>query len=616
MPIEMVASAKRGGGSRAICSPSVSANERSQRRNLPLRPRPKRSPGRWRGRVCAVLVLASAVLCGSVPVAAASSSDAQATYAYLTAQYKLATALLHEAAGARGPESAAVAQIARECHGVVSGMPQEPSVKALPAPSPRVRGENARRSQQKETIEEELDTAVDRSGSSLSRPVEEAYAAEVRQLSWSNPAIASALQAATTSRLEALSAAAPQFCADARVWAQSGYSALSAASREFLAVRAARRKSEQEESSLGTLLKPYENASDRALIRKTNTVESKLLASALAAARTLSSLDRIVGFPQVGTEEPKPITVGHGRTVIGTRFQVSTGSGLLSVVDSCHRAATVAYSRPGAPEVLIEGGPNNPICLSSPHYRHPALFCEASIETIQTVVPASVRSVKLVLADGQTIGSRVVHVPRGDGGPAGIYAQEIHGSTSHAVSLIELNGGGSVALTVELPRYRCVKPHKEPEDFPTVTELASGRTPEGEVFTISAFGSINGEPSLSVDTGVDPELNEPAIGLGASKAFQWSLSIGCAPHPYAILYGILMPPGKSVVAQTPQGTVALSMIPIEPRVHAKGPLLYGMFSALPTELTVLAANGSTVYTENLQAKATEAAQFCEGYAEP
>ena len=83
------------------------------------------------------------------------------------------------------------------------------------------------------------------------------------------------------------------------------------------------------------------------------------------------------------------------------------------------------------------------------------------------------------------------------------------------------------------------------KELPTITDLASGRTPEGEPFTISAFGSLSIEPSdilkpfLSVDTGVDPELNEPAIGLGASKAFPWSLSIGCAPHPYAILYGIL-----------------------------------------------------------------------------
>jgi hypothetical protein len=160
-------------------------------------------------------------------------------------------------------------------------------------------------------------------------------------------------------------------------------------------------------------------------------------------------------------------------------------------------------------------------------------------------VPASVRSARLVLADGRTIQSRVIRVPRRDGGPAGIYAQELRGSTSHAVSLVELNAGGGVVLT-----------------------------------------------------------------------FSWSLSIGCAPHPYAILYAILLPPGKSVMAQTPQGAVALNVVPVEPRVHAKGPLVYGVFSALPSELTVVGANGSTVYTENLQAKAAEAAQFCEGYAEP
>jgi hypothetical protein len=484
------------------------------------------------------------------------------------------------------------------------------------APTP-CQGRKRRLSQQKQTIEEELDKAVDRPGESLYRPAEEAYAAKVRELPWSNPAIASALQAAITARLEAVSAPAPQFCADAMAWAQSGYRALSAASREFEASRATWRSFDQEEErSLDTLLKPHENASDRALIHKIQAVEYKLLASASAAVRTVFSLDRIVGFPQAGTEEPKQITLGHGRTAAGTRFEVSSGSGPLDALGSCHRSATVAYTRPGAPEVLIVGGPNNPICLSSPQYRHPALFCEVGIETIQTAVPASVRSIRLVLADGRTIESRVIRVPRRDGGHAGIYAQEIRGSTSHAMFLLELNGGGGVVLTVKLSRYRCVKSRKEPEELPTDTELASGRTPEAETFTISAFGSINGEPFLSVDTGVDPELNEPAIGLAASKAFPWSLSIGCTPHPYAILYGILLPPGKSVVAQTPQGAVALNVVPVEPLVHAKGPLVYGVFSALPSELTVFGANGSTVYTENLQAKATEAAQFCEGYAEP
>jgi hypothetical protein len=578
-------------------------------------------PGRWRW-FGAALILAFAALCRSASIATASSSDAQATHAYLIAQYRLLTTLLHGATAARGAETTAATQIARECPAVVSGMPQESSLRQFPSPPPRVRGENARLTQQKQTIEGELDAAVDRSGENLDRPAEDAYANEVRQLSWSNPAIASALRAETATRLEAVSAPTPSFCADARAWAQSDYRALSAASREFAASRAARRNADREdERSLTTLLKPYEDASDRALIRKTRKVESELVASTYVVQAVLR-LDRAIGFPQIGNRELKRIVVGHGRTAAGTNFQVSSESGSLFDGRGCHRSASVYYSRPDAPEALIQGGPNNPICLSPPQYRRPALFCEVGIETIQTAVPASVRSARLVLADGRRIDSRVTRISRRDGGPTSIYAQEIRGSTSHGVSLVELNASGSVVLTLKLPRYRCVKRRNEPEGLPTATELASGHTPEGERFTISVFGSFNTDPSniltpfLSIDTGVDPEINEPELGLGARKAFPWSLSIGCAPHPYAILYGLLTPPGKSVVAQTPQGAIDLNLVPIEPRLHAQGPLVYGVFSTLPSELTVLGANGSTVYAENLQAKVTEAAQFCEGYAEP
>jgi hypothetical protein len=603
--------------------PSVTANKGGRRREMPLRSGWRRWPGRRRGRVGAVLVLVCAAMCANAPTVVASSSDAQATHAYLIAQYRLLTTLLYDATAARGAESATAAQIARECPRVVSGMPQAQSLRPFPSLPPRVRGENARLTQQKQTIEGELDAAVDRPGENLDRPAEEAYAAEVRQLSWSNPAIASALGAETATRLEAVSAPTPSFCADARAWAQSGYRALSAASREFAVSQAARSSAARgEERSLTTLLKPYEDASDRALIRKTGIVESKLVASTYAAAQAVFRLDRTVGFPQIGNREPKRTVVGHGRTAAGTRFQVSTESGGLFDRQGCHRSTSVYYSRPGAPEALIQGGPNNPICLSRPQYRRPALFCEVGIETVQTAVPASVRSARLVLADGQRVESRVTRISRRDGGPTGIYAQEIRGSTSHAVSLVELNAGGGVVLTLKLPRYRCVKRRGESEGLPTVNNLAGGRTPEGEQFTISAFGSLNTGPSniltplLIIDTGVNPEINEPELGLGARKAFPWSLSIGCAPHPYAILYGLLAPPGTSVVAQTLQGAIALNLVPIEPRLHAKGPLVYGVFSALPSELTVLGTNGSTVYTENLQTKAAEAAQFCEGYAEP
>jgi hypothetical protein len=581
--------------------------------------RAQRKQRLWSGRAGGVLVLAFAALCGSAPIATGSSSDAQATHAYLTAQYKLSGALLHAAPAVRRAESATAAQIARECRGVLSAMAKPPLTPLIEL-TPRARGENDRLTQQQQTIEEELVTALVAPGDSLYRPAEEAYAAEVRPLSWSDPTIASQIQAATAAKLEDASIPAPSFCADARAWPQSGYRALSAASREFEASREARKSSApREERSPVTLLKPYESASDRALIRKISAIENKLLAGFGAAFQTDTRLRRILGFPDVPTEEPKKqIVLGRGRTAAGTRFVVYSGSsgGLFRAADSCHRSASVFYTRLGdSPEVLIMGGPNNPICLSRPHERHPALFCEAGLETIQTAVPASVRSVRLVLADGRTIESRVVHGPRRDGGPAGIYAQQIRGSSSHAVSLVELNAGHEVVLALDLPRYRCVKPRHQ-QEFPiSAAELATAHTPEGEPFTIRAFGELNGQPFLSVDTGVDPQLDELAIGFHAPKAFPWSLKIGCAPRPYAILYGILAPPGGSVTAQTPQGAVALNVVPIARYLHAKGPLVYGAFATLPSELVVHRGDGSTLYTESLVAKDREAAEFCEGYAE-
>lgn len=592
-------------------------------------PRSRRNRSRkavWTAAATAVSVAAllagfdttSNAAAASTPATPSAMTDAQATRAYLLAQQKLVRALLHESTAAGGAEGVVAAQIAKECRGVLSGMPQPSLVSAR---SPRARGENDRLTHQQQTIEGELASAIATPGDSLLRPAEETYAAEVHRLSWSDPEIAALLQALTTSRLAELSMPAPPFCADATAWAQSGFRALSLASRELEAVQAARRISvRQEERALSALLEPDENTSARALIRRTSTLESELFADVLSGADKLERVGRIVGLPEPKNEPRKEVTLGRGRTAAGTRFAVKTTSGLLSSVGagSCDRSVSVFYSRlGGSPGELIQGGPNNPICVSRPLERHPALFCEADVETIQTAVPASVRSVRLVLADGHAIESHVVRVPRKDGGPAGIYAQELRGSSSHAVTLIELNADGVVELSLNLPRYRCVKTRERREIPARVVELATGNTPEGELFTISTLGNIDGEPPfVTVDVGVDPEVNETALGSKASRAFPWSLSLGCAPHPYAILYGILTPPGASVTAQTVQGAVALNVVPLESRLHAKGRLVYGVFSAPPSELTVLDANGSTVFTENLQVKAAEAAEFCEGYEEP
>jgi hypothetical protein len=212
------------------------------------------------GTIVRVLVALGALLTLSAPPASAGESAATSaenvasTHAFLLARYKLDGALLQDAAAAHTAESAAAAQIARECHGVLSRMPW-PSLD--PAPTPRARGENARLAHQQETIETELAAATARPRDSVYRSAVEAYAAEVRQLSWGDPTIASLVQVAITTDLEDVSTPAPTLCADARAWAQSGFRALSAASREFEASRAARRSSARgEKGSPDTLLEP------------------------------------------------------------------------------------------------------------------------------------------------------------------------------------------------------------------------------------------------------------------------------------------------------------------------------------------------------------------------
>ncbi|HTA13137.1 MAG TPA: hypothetical protein VK765_06920, partial [Solirubrobacteraceae bacterium] len=99
-----------------------------------------------RRTIVALVMLAFAGGCTVAPAGASASVSAEnaaTTHAYLVAQYKLARVQLHEAAAVRRAETAAAAQIARECRGALSGMPQ-PSFDPFAAPTPRVRGENAR----------------------------------------------------------------------------------------------------------------------------------------------------------------------------------------------------------------------------------------------------------------------------------------------------------------------------------------------------------------------------------------------------------------------------------------------------------------------------------------
>lgn len=156
---------------------------------------------------------------------------------------------------------------------------------------------------------------------------------------------------------------------------------------------------------------------------------------------------------------------------------------------------------------------------------------------------------------------------------------------------------------------------------PTFIDLAKGTTPSGTAFTIQGvlvhYERNETDFSLSVDAGLQNRGAEGVVLLppGKLKAFPWSLALECPPHAYAILYGILSAPGDSVLARTPAGLVPLTKVPIAAHLHSKGPLVYGVFPTLPSELVVRRSDGTTLYSESLAAKGTEEAEFCAGYGE-
>ncbi|HTZ86636.1 MAG TPA: hypothetical protein VMB05_08210, partial [Solirubrobacteraceae bacterium] len=171
-------------------------------------------------------------------------------------------------------------------------------------------------------------------------------------------------------------------------------------------------------------------------------------------------------------------------------------------------------------------------------------------------------------------------------------------------------------------------PHCRREPQPTgpkLFKLVQGTAPDGTPYTIEGalveFPGHESSFSVNAQTGLEGSSEEEAsiaVGPlgGVPKPSPWHHLVGCPPHPFALVYGLLAPPGSSVLARTPEGLVPLAEQQLDPKLHADGPLFYGVFAALPSELIVRRADGSTLYTESLVTKAKENAEFCEGFAEP
>ena len=544
----------------------------------------------------------------------------QSTLAYLQADYRLEQAILKNADSSRSRARGLAAQLGSECHGVLAGAPSEEEPPLPPATTtPRARGERQRSELQRQTIEEELLLTFEAAAYQPDKAAVEAYAAQVSTLNWSDPRIAPLAQFEADGSEQVVTPPTTSVCADMKTWQQSGYHLLSAGSREFQAAQTARAAAVRPEGSLGALLKPYEGPGARALIRRTAALHAKVKTS-LAWLSTLSShLDRALGVRESRFEarEQEPV-VGHGRTETGSSFTVSRERRRASS-HSCRSVSVSITTTSKAP-----GGSSSsdaPLCISGSADRHPASGCENGVWSVTAAVPASVRTVRLRVSGGRTIVSRVVQVPRRDGGPDGVYVQEVRGSATVPVSLTELNASGGVVLVVRLKATHCRReppPAEGPPEGPTYVTLASGVTPGGEPFSIEGslvhFHFAKPQTSFNLLLTLAESIHEEDPQSNP-QVYPWSLAVDCPPHESAVIYGVLLVPGDSVLARTSEGLVPLTTVPIAAELNARGPLVYGVFSTVPQELVVRNSEGSTLYTESLAMRADEEAEFCAGYEE-
>jgi hypothetical protein len=470
---------------------------------------------------------------------------------------------------------------------------------------------------QLQTIESELSLTLDAAVYQPDRSAIEAWTAQIAPLSWSDSRIAPLARVEANDFEELSAPPTPDVCADMKIWAQSGYHVLSPASRAFEATQNALAKAVRPRGSINSLLKPYERSPERALIRQARALRPKIVKALRGALRGSAGLRRALGVPEEPFEERKQEPVlGRGTTHAGTTFIVRRETPGGRFGSSCHRSVSVELTERPEGSGGSSGSSSGSVCLAGRSDHQTSGGCSGEVQSIRAAVPASVRTVRLQLSDGQTITSPVIRVPRRYGGPGGIYVQAVRGYSPYPVSLTELDAQGKVVAVVKVG-FRC---RKEPATKgPAFVDLATGTTPDGEPFVIQAFvvrfGRGQTSFSLTVGAGLHDNSEEGAVQGVKPKAFSWSLGMECQPHEFAIVYGILSPPGDSVLARTPAGLVPLTKVAIAADLHSGGPLVYGVFSTLPSELVVLRSDGSTLYSESLATKGKEEAEFCAGYAE-
>jgi hypothetical protein len=567
--------------------------------------------------VCAVLG-ALAIL---APASTATSpTDRAAAHAYLIAEYEYARSVLANGSASRATAEGFARTLGTECPGVLKGAPTLEGGLLLGPRTARSRGEIARKVHQIEALRSEIARSELAAFYAPDVPARVALLSAQSKLVFSDPRVQTIITEGLTVRGPRLGLSAAQVCDDLRLWRASGFRTIPPQARVLEQTGRDEEVSSAGTRSLDEALKPYEGPAERKLLTQTGELEEGFLEYYEAGYRIDRALLRTLGIHE-RIEALEETTVAHGPTEAGGSFSVSVrkrahGAG------GCPARASVQFAPVRRLGILVIAGEGETgFCLQgSRAARAPRTACEQGMITVFGTVDPGARTARLRLSDGRTVTSPTYAVPAGAGGPARIYVQAVRGPGPIPVSLTEIAGDGRVLRTVVLKAIHGCRRRPQPPQ-PISTLLVRGQSPTGRPFAIvgDTFFDVEGRSHRVTATFqallIGGPEEETLHRERSASPLSLHIAHACPPASYTIFYGRLAPRGVAVLARTSTGLLPLARVAIPARMHARGALVWGVFTSFPAELVVEGHGGRVLRRVPLAPRAREDAEFCEGYGE-
>jgi hypothetical protein len=140
-----------------------------------------------------------------------------------------------------------------------------------------------------------------------------------------------------------------------------------------------------------------------------------------------------------------------------------------------------------------------------------------------------------------------------------------------------------------------------------VRRLAHGTLPGKQTYTIVGERyRFQRRVYFTLAVSIDRPGLPPGGGGGGSfnpsqtpGVFVYTALGACAPHPYAVVFGLLRSPRDKVVARRGARRTVLHQVPIPPVLHAHGMLAYARLGGSPSEVIVRRPDGTRLLDDKL-----------------